>query len=162
MKLVTQERLQELLSYDINTGIFRWKVDRTCKTKCGDIAGYCGRYVTIRIDSKSYQAHRLAWLYVYGECPKYQIDHINGIKQDNRLVNLREATPSQNQMNRGTPSTNTSGHKGISWYKSTNKWRATISVDKKQISLGYYENIDDAIGSYQLAVIKYHNEYAHY
>jgi len=88
---LTQKRLKELLDYDPKTGIFIWKY--ACDNmKVGSKAGYKAKdgYVYVRIDGKSYFVHRLAWLFVYGYFPKYSIDHMNKINDDNRIKNLKE------------------------------------------------------------------------
>lgn len=98
--MLSQEYLKSILHYDPETGILSWKVDRR-RVKIGQIAGYlCLGYVAIGIDGKLYKGHRLAWLYMTGEWPKDEIDHINRTKHDNRWVNLREATKEQNCDNR--------------------------------------------------------------
>ena len=96
--LITAERLRELLHYDAETGVFRWKV-RPYRTsiQSGTVAGmiYAG-YRRIRVDGQMYQAHRLAWFYIHGHWPVNLIDHKNTIRDDNRLSNLREATRAEN------------------------------------------------------------------
>lgn len=113
--MLTQERLKELVTYDENTGEFRWKVATAHRIKVGDLAGcYDGEgYRRIKVEGKPYLVHRLAWLYTYGTFPVKDIDHINGIKHDNSLINLRVATRSENQRNTKTRSTNSTGIKGL-------------------------------------------------
>jgi len=101
-------------------------------------------YIRISIDNKIYFAHRLAWLFVYGNFPKYNIDHINRIRDDNRIENLREATQSYNVINSKTSINNTSGIRGISYHKTTRKWYARIGILRKQRYLGTYDNMLDA------------------
>ena len=76
------------------------------------------------LKGKRYKEHRLIWLYHYGEWPKECIDHINGIRDDNRIENLREATNQQNQFNRKSEKDSSSQYKGVSWCKLSKKWRA--------------------------------------
>jgi len=99
--MITQDKLKEILDYNQHTGLFTWKkIKKYSNRSVGDIAGSLSLgYVVIGIDKKIYKAHRLAWLYVYGEFPKEQLDHINGNKEDNRICNLREANQSQNNFN---------------------------------------------------------------
>jgi hypothetical protein len=91
------KRVHELLSYEPRFGYFFWKINRG-SSKAGDVAGsVCpDGYRLIKVDGKSYKAHRLAWLMTHGEWPAEQIDHINGVRTDNRIVNLREASKKQN------------------------------------------------------------------
>ena len=87
-KSLTAERLREVLDYDPDTGVFTRKVRTASSVKVGDVAGSLNGkgYIRIRVDGRLYFAHRLAWLYVHGEWPVDQVDHINGIKNDNRIV----------------------------------------------------------------------------
>jgi len=122
---LTQKRLHELLTYDKDTGYFTWLVMLSNKAKVGQIAGCIDGdgYVVIGIGGRNYKASTLAWFYVYGEWPRLQLDHINRIRNDNRLSNLREATLSQQQMNKNRPAHNTSGHMWVSADKERGGWR---------------------------------------
>jgi len=91
-----------------------------------------------------------------------EIDHINGDKLDNRRENLRSATRSQNKMNSGKPKNNTSGYKGVCWYKRGNKWRAQIGINGKLKHLGYFEDKEEAAKAYKKAAEKYHGEFVRY
>ena len=95
--MVTRERITECLNYDPASGVFTWKISRG-KSKVNKIAGCVDTtgYIVIRIDGMNYKAHRLAWIYVYGEWPNDLIDHINGINNDNRIENLELVTPQRN------------------------------------------------------------------
>jgi hypothetical protein len=99
---LTVERLRELLHYDPETGDFTWRQDRVAGAKAGDRAGWLANsgYITLRVERKQYLAHRLAWLYVTGEWPPQQVDHVNQNKVDNRWANLRAASHGQNVINR--------------------------------------------------------------
>lgn len=120
--MITHDRLKELLHYNPDTGVFTNRVRRGGNALAGGIAGCITNkgYVHIRIDGKDYQAHRLAWLYVYGEFPKIEIDHINHIRSDNRISKLRLATHQENGKNQSKHCTNTSGHTGIHIYETVN------------------------------------------
>ena len=150
---ITAEYLRSILNYDPETGIFTRKVRTSNSVKVGDVAGCsngCG-YLQIRLHNRLHLAHRLAWLYVYGEWPKGQIDHINRNRSDNRISNLREVSHKQNGQNAGKYSHNTSGHTGVSWYKHTSRWQAQIMHNYKLIHLGRFTDIGEAIAARKAA-----------
>lgn len=140
------DALKSLLRYDPETGLIYWiaKGRGMIKKKAAGTLLYSG-YLGICIGPKRLQAHRIAWALHHGNWPKDQIDHINGIKTDNRICNLREATNSQNGKNLGISKANTSGVKGVCFEKYTNRWKATIRVEGKYISLGRFGSIEDAV-----------------
>ena len=150
---LTAEYLRSVLHYEPETGIFTRKVSTARRVKAGDIAG-CpdgDGYLRIKLQSRRYKAHRLAWLHFHGVWPKDQLDHINRNRSDNRIANLREATNKQNQQNTGKRSDNKSGHPGVSWYKPYSKWRAQIMHNQKQIHLGYFSILEEAIAARKAA-----------
>lgn len=154
--MVTQEYLKSVLNYDPDTGIFTWKVNKSKRSKIGTVAGYIyNGYVIIEINNKSYKAHRLAWLYQYGEFPENCIDHINCNRSDNRICNIRKATKLQNSQNYKTPVTNKSGVKNVSWYKSLNKWVVSLSINGKKKTIGYFEDLEFA----ELVAVEARNKY---
>jgi len=155
-KILTQARLKELLSYDPDTGLFKWKKLRRGKSD-GSIAGGINDlgYRFINLDREYHRAHRLAWLYVYGEWPKTSLDHINHSRADNRICNLREAPHLVNCKNRTLRINNTSGFTGVTFIKRSRKWRAQIKVNNQFINLGLFINKDDAIEARKAANIKY-------
>jgi len=161
MTKLTQERLKELLEYNPDTGDFTRK-----STVGGKVSGtVCGHrqpneYVYIAIDYKLYLAHRLAWLYIHGEWPENDIDHINQVKYDNRRVNLRACTRSQNAVNRGIQSNNTSGYKGVFWHNKNKKWRATINHKGKLFSLGCFDDIKEAAKAWNVKALEIYGEFA--
>ncbi len=150
---LTAEKLRSILNYESETGIFTWKVSNSNRVKVGAVAGSPNGhgYLCIKVLNRLYRAHRLAWLYVRGEWPKDQLDHINRDRSDNRIDNLREATNKQNLQNRSKSSTNTSGHTGIYWDKRASKWVAKIRHNQKLIHLGYFTDIEDAIAARKAA-----------
>lgn len=155
--MLTQKRLKELLTYNVNTGVFVWNERRGGSALKGSVAGALSQgYRNIQVDKKTFQAHRLAWLYVHGKFPDKDLDHINLKRDDNRISNLREVNDSENKQNQRKYSTNTSGYKGVSWSKSRNKWSAGICVNYKTISLGYFDKIEDAAKAYEDAANKFH------
>lgn len=153
---ITVEELHEALNYDPDTGIFVWKtrkeVRQETNTMCaGKIAGGNSAshgYIDIGINNRRYLGHRLAWFYVHGIWPPCQIDHINMIRTDNRITNLRLANHSENKWNRGKTSKNTSGYKGVRLHKHSGLWQVRISRNKKEISLGYFKTIEEAAAKY--------------
>jgi len=160
--MVTQERLRELFSYNPNTGNFIRLVGRSGpNARAGDIAG-CDNgqgYVRIYVDGKAYKAHRLAWMYTHGEWPNH-IDHVNGIRSDNRIENLRSVVRSQNNMNKGLYKNSTSGLKGASFNERSGKWKSQIQVSGKKMGLGYFQTKEEAHQAYLEVSRKFHGEYA--
>ena len=144
--MITQSRLKELLSYDPDSGIFIWKISTNNRVKSGSFAGSLrlDDYIEIMVDGKKYQAHRLAWLYTHGYDTENQIDHLNGIRNDNRISNLREVSQSCNLQNQKINSNNTSGFPGVTWVKRKQKWVAQIQIQGKVHGLGYYDTALDA------------------
>ena len=118
-------------------------------------------YVYMKFFKKSTYVHRLIFLLHHGYLPKY-VDHINGNKQDNRSENLREATRCQNMMNVGKTALNTSGFKGVSFHKRSNKWIAQIKQNKKHFYLGSFETAEEAHESYKRKAIELHGDYANF
>lgn len=158
--ILTQEELKSKLHYNPDNGIFT-RIQSTQSIRAGDIAGSKSNqgYLQIRINCKQYQAHRLAWLYVYGEMPNGMIDHINGVKDDNRIKNLRESTSQQNQFNTGSYKNNKSGYKGVSFHKSSNKWSAKATLNGKGKHLGLFTTPELASQAYKVFATKHHAEF---
>jgi len=158
---LTVERLKEVLFYDPYTGNFTWKKPTSNRVKLGSIAGVedSQGYIAIRLDTVLYKAHRLAWLYCFEEWPVEFIDHINNIKSDNRLDNLREATAQENCRNKVRQSNNTTGYIGVSYYAVNNKYRATIQVDNKTKHIGYYNTAEEASTAYKSKALELFGEF---
>jgi hypothetical protein len=157
-KILTQNRLKELLEYNPNTGLFIRKKTTSSNAQIGDVAGCLNKqlgYKLISIDGKSYYCHRLAFLYMTGYFPESQVDHINRIRDDNRWENLRKVTSAENLQNTVLRDSNKSGAKGVFWYKQRNKWIAYIRFNNKRYSLGYYVNFEDAVVARKQAEDKY-------
>jgi hypothetical protein len=160
--MLTAERLREVLSYDPETGVFVWLKRTARRIRVGDVAGCLGTlgYRSLGINGEEHLAHRLAWLYVHGEWPSADIDHINGDPGDNRLANLRPATRAQNSANAGKRTTNTSGLKGVCWSKKSCKWRAAITVNGQVIYLGLFDCPAEAHAAYARAAEQHCGEFA--
>ena len=159
MKDITAERLREVLDYDPATGVFTWKARTSpfSRVNVGDVAGGLKTkgYIRIKLDGRELLAHRLAWLYVNGEWPADQIDHISGIRTDNRIVNLRLATNAENQHNQRKPQAdNTTGFLGVS--PEYGKFKARIVVDGKNKHLGMFHTPEEAHAAYVDAKRKLH------
>lgn len=147
---LTFDRLRELLDYETDTGLFRWKTRSAICLTPGDIAGrkVTNGYVQIKIDYVAHLAHRLAWFYVHGTWPVGQVDHINGRRSDNRFSNLRDVDASVNQLNRHSPQPNgTTGLAGV--YLKRGRFGARIRVDGRLFYLGMYSSAHDAHAEYQ-------------
>jgi HNH endonuclease/AP2 domain len=154
--ILTQVYLKSILRYELHTGKLFWIVDKG-RVEAGDEAGTkSGRgYVEIKIDGKSYLAHRLAWLYMTGGLPTHEIDHINGNPSNNRWINLREGTHSQVTRPHRTYKTNISGYSGVHWRKDADKYRVRITVNNQRISLGHYSDFEEACRARAKAEKKY-------
>jgi len=155
--LLTQERLKELLYYNPQFGIFVRRVATSSSIKVGDIAGSLtrGGYMCFSVNRRLYLAHRLVFLYMEGEFPPNQVDHINGCRADNTWLNIRHATHQDNMRNAKIPKTNKSGVIGVFFNKPTGKWRALIKVNGKQTHLGYFTDFDDAVLARKSAEIEH-------
>jgi hypothetical protein len=162
--MLTLERLREVLEYDPDSGVWTWIACTGSggvggwKSKPGKIAGSRDNngYIVIRIDRAIYKAHRLAWLYMTGEWPRATIDHINMVPADNRWTNLREATYSQNNANRGARSDCKSGVKGVT--RSANGRRWVAHAFNKHI--GTFDTIEQARAAYEVYVKQKYGEFA--
>jgi hypothetical protein len=159
--MLTQERLKQLLDYSPDTGLFYWRVDRG-GIKAGSIAGARREsgYITISVDSRLYRAHQLAWLWMTGRWPAQFVDHKDMQKDNNRWANLREATKSQNQMNTRLQSNNTTGHKGVTWFKQYGKYQVMVWKNRKAHFIGYFETLEEAATARNTAAERIHGEFA--
>jgi hypothetical protein len=157
--MLTKEIVNNLFYY--KDGVLYWKNICSRRLKTGNIAGYLNenKYWKTSFNKKTYFNHRIIFLMHYGYLPK-TIDHINGIKTDNRIENLREVTTSQNQHNRKINLNSSSGVKNVVWSKQCNKWGVFIAVNKKSHCIGYYESLEIAKTASIEARKNYHGEYA--
>ncbi len=158
--MITQANLQRLLNYDPETGNFTWLISAGRRVKAGDIAGSIDSkgYCRIRIDSRRYSAHRLAWLWVTGAWPAADIDHIDMNRANNAFINLRDATRSQNKANIRAYSNNLLGIKGVA--KRRNGYVARICKGGVGQYLGYFATIEEAHDAYAAAATALFGEFA--
>lgn len=157
---LTAERLRAVLRYEPETGNFIWlESGRGRYKRTGTVAGTLSRwgYTVIGVDGTQYLAHRMVWLCIHGEWPGQEIDHINGVKTDNRIANLRDVSRSVNQENiRTARSDSKSGMLGVSWNVQQSKWIASIQVNRKPIYLGQFDEKTAAQAVYLAAKREMH------
>jgi hypothetical protein len=146
MQHITQSDIKNLLWYDPESGVFRWRNPTACQIPRWAVAGCRKRdgYIRIVINGVYYAAHRLVWLYMHGSFPSHQIDHINGIRTDNRRSNLREATAKQNNENITLRRDNTSGYRGVTLNKKSGKWQATVQHKGVWVYCGLHQTAEIA------------------
>lgn len=159
--MLTTERLRHMLNYDPDTGEFTWRVDagRWGSIKAGTKAGapMGNGYLCIGLDGKNYSAHRLAWQHYYGEAPPTYIDHINRVKTDNRITNLRPADRYQNAQNTALREDNKTGYRGV--VKVREKFMATIKFNERQIRLGTFKTAKEASDFYESVAARLFTHY---
>ncbi|MGE8141834.1 HNH endonuclease [Novosphingobium sp. NPDC080210] len=157
---ITQQQLREQLDYDPSTGVFTWVVSRPGVAR-GKVAGCIqGDYVAITIHRRRYLAHRLAWLFENGHLPdEREVDHRDGDGLNNRIANLRLATRAQNGANRGVSRNSSTGHTGVSFIRSRGRFQATIGINGKNICLGQFKTLDEAVEARRLAASDMHGEF---
>ena len=174
-QLPTPEELRKLLRYEPDTGLLYWR-ERTVSmfnegTRSVEVmcriwnANYSGNeaFVTYNengdltggILRRKYKSHRVAYAIFHGVWPENYIDHINGVRDDNRIVNLRDVSRAENMKNAAVSSANTSGAIGVDWLKVNKKWRARIKVDGATINIGCYKTKKEAMSARKDAEKKY-------
>lgn len=144
---ITQSNLQDVLTYTPETGEFSWIVPPVGWIYQGDIAGSINKngYRYITVNKKKYLAHRLVWLYVHGYLPEGDLDHVDRVRTNNKVENLREVSRQCNIRNSPNRVTNTSGVKGVCWCKKMNKWKARITVNYVETHLGCSEDFMEMV-----------------
>ena len=178
MNLLSYCTVSELLKYDKDTGLLFWKArnvswfsdaelpQRSCNTFntrfAGTLAGHVrkDKYIHVILLGNSYKAHRLAWLLHHKQWPTNQIDHVDGNPSNNKIDNLREATPAQNMANKRCYRNNTTGQKGVH-NPEPGKWTARIQHNNKRIVLGTFNTFEDARDAYISASSIYHGDFRH-
>ena len=179
-QLPSPEVLRQLLRYEPETGKLFWRnrsVELFAVGKDGAVknaakwnARFAGKeafstassdgYFKGELAGKTLFAHRVIWAIQTGAWPDEMVDHINGVRTDNRWINLRAASPSENQHNRGPQKNNTSGYKGVSWDKNSKAWRAQIKKFGKETCFGPFETALEASEAYQRAAAELHGSFA--
>lgn len=154
---MNQKGLRSL--FDYRDGGLYWRVDRGSNAKAGRRAGRLLEtgYRTIQVSGKRYQEHRLIYFWHYGHIPE-QIDHINGVKDDNRIENLRPADHSTNQMNTA-PRPGASGERGVRFKPEKNRWIARIYKNRREIRIGSFLTKDEAVAAYKRAAAEMYGEF---
>lgn len=160
--MLTYEEARQILVYDTETGVLRWKVTMGGRGLAGKEAGSLlthnktGKtYRRITVRRKRYKAHRVIYLLQTGAWPPDKIDHQNGDGADNRWENLRAATPEENSRNQRKSCTNMSGQTGVYWHKHHGKWAAQIMVHRRNIHLGYFTSKGDAVAARKKAEVEH-------
>ena len=144
---LTYKKAREIFDYR-DDGKLIWKVRKSSNTKIGSVAGsfYKNSYSQVRVDAKDYMAHRVIWLWHHGYTPEGDLDHINRVKSDNRIENLREVSRQCNTRNTGNQKDNKSGVKGVYTHESWgNVWRSFITIQGRKCSLGNHKDFDEAV-----------------
>ena len=158
---VSRDYLLEILDYCPNSGILRWK-SKLSRTGDASTAGWKHNkgYIAIGINCKNYLAHRVIWCIVYGYWPKHLIDHADGNKSNNSLINLRKASSNQNAQNAKLRKDSTSNVKGVSWLCGRNKWVARVQSNGMRKTIGYFSNLEDAETAVKAYRALIHNDFA--
>ena len=161
MENLSRDLLKELFEY--KDGHLFWKSKPNRRIDISNPAGTINTngYLETRINGKTYKTHRLVFLMHHGYLSK-EIDHIDGNKSNNAIENLRPATRSQNNHNKGKPKNNTSGYKGVYWKKAAGKWIAQIGINGKRKHLGYFDTAEQAHEAYCRAANELHQQYANF
>ena len=146
---ITQAELLELFEYNPDTGSLINLTRRSHRIKVGEEAGTLRQdgYIGIQVNNMFTMAHRIIWCMVHGAFPEHELDHINHVRNDNRLCNLKEATSKENLRNQKKRYDNASGTTGVYWVPSRKRWVAYITVDYVKRNLGRYKDIEDAIAA---------------
>lgn len=158
--MLTAERLKQVLHYDPDTGIFTWLVSSGRVSRGTSAGTNKDGYINISVDRRLYRAHRLAWLYMTGQWPNELLDHKDLNRSNNRWDNIRAANSFGNSCNSPKPSNNTSGYKGVRWYKANERWSAQIQINRKSVHLGYFDRAEEAHAAYCTAANELFGEFA--
>lgn len=163
MRPIPLEAMREYLSYDPETGHFTWIKFKGSKSPAGSIAGGLNPmgYVCIGFFGVRYIAHRMAWAFVHGESPPMEIDHINGCKSDNRIVNLRLATHAQNMANLPDSKFSRTGIRGVMFRNNSSRpWWARVRQNQKMVVIGRFDTPEEADAAYKAEMERLRGQFA--
>lgn len=152
------EEVAKLFTYDRETGVLYWRERTRYTTRHKGVAGCKTKngYKHVRIKGKAYKEHRIIMMLCFGHIPdNAEIDHVNHIRDDNRLINLRFVTKLGNSRNQSVSSRNTTGVTGVYFRKSRNKFEAQIRVNNQVHFLGYYDTLEEAAAARAEANLKF-------
>jgi hypothetical protein len=155
---ITQEIAKKYTDYNPETGIFTWKkrdyidgedpryINRFNRNMAGKVAAgrHSEGYLIARIDGVNVKLHRLAWIYHYGVEPDI-IDHINGVRNDNRIENLRNIKKHENNWNQGIRKDNKTGYSGLHWNNQIGKWHVRLGHKNIAHHVGFFDDFDEAL-----------------
>lgn len=158
LPLPAQAILVELFDYDPESGELCWRGKASRKHHPGMAAGtlHHSGYLQVAIDGTIYMAHRLIWKRQTGRDPFPEVDHRNGVRSDNRWRNLREATSSQQNMNKITPN----AHRGVHWAAAHRRFGAQIKANGERRWLGLFDTAEEACAAYRKAAARLHGDFA--
>lgn len=157
--MIDQDTIKKLFYYNADSGILLWRKGNGRNVKPWQQVKSQNKhgYFCVKISGKTYLAHRIVWCYIHGHFPIGDIDHKNRIRNDNRIVNLRDVSRTDNCQNISLPKHNKSGHIGVSWIKSHTLWTVYVKVNKKNKWLGYYKDLNRAIEARKKGEAQYYN-----
>lgn len=162
--MISIEKILESFNYDPTEGILKWKIYRYSGSNYSKMECYPGKIINSKATSlygERMTTSKICWALYYKKYPDYPIiDHKDGNTKNIKIKNLREATNSQNQMNKIIQSNNTSGIVGVFWYQSKKKWCARIIFENNKIHLGYFNNVENAIKARKNAEEEYFGEFS--
>lgn len=156
---ITQACVRELFDYDPESGVLIAKKRQKGRKFGKPVGCKSGNYLLAMVEGRLYKVHRLIFLWHHGYMPEV-IDHIDRNGMNNRIENLRAATPLQNTANRGLNRNNTSGFKGASYDKRRNRWAGQMMVNRKHVFLGYFDTPEDAHAAYVKATRELYGEFS--